>query len=482
VERPYSIDSSVLCVDFDGTLTPCDTLNECIVFVLKRRPWLIFLVAYWLFLGIAEFKSRLANAAMGGLRIDLFPLRPEVVALIETLRAQGKQIVLATATHRALLDPIIAGGMFDQVFATEGGINLKAAAKAECLTRAFPSGFAYIGDSRADLAVWRAAREAFSVGLSSITRRAALAEGLKLRELPLAPSTGTFRLVFSAMRLHQWSKNLLIFVPIALIINNIGWVDVNNFAISFIGFCLLTSGTYLVNDLFDLESDRRHVSKRFRALAAGRLSIPIGIGLGVLLISTGLMCGALVSNTVAGVETTYLALTLLYSFQLKRMAIIDVFTIALLFTLRLGAGAACISTPLSHWLLLFSGFFFTSLALMKRFTEIIALAHNTELPGRGYTSVDRDMILTFGVGFGIGSLIIFSLYVADMTSNGGQYHSPQLLWPSVVLLGFWIMRMWLKASRNEMTDDPIIFALRDRVSIITGAATALCIVVAQVLG
>jgi hypothetical protein len=164
------------------------------------------------------------------------------------------------------------------------------------------------------------------------------------------------------------------------------------------------------------------------------------------------------------------------------MAIIDVFTIALLFTLRLGAGAACISTPLSHWLLLFSGFFFTSLALMKRFTEIIALAHNTELPGRGYTSVDRDMILTFGVGFGIGSLIIFSLYVADMTSNGGQYHSPQLLWPSVVLLGFWIMRMWLKASRNEMTDDPIIFALRDRVSIITGAATALCIVVAQVLG
>jgi 4-hydroxybenzoate polyprenyltransferase len=284
------------------------------------------------------------------------------------------------------------------------------------------------------------------------------------------------------MRLHQWSKNLLIFVPIALIINNIGWVDVNNFAISFIGFCLLTSGTYLVNDLFDLESDRRHVSKRFRALAAGRLSIPIGIGLGVLLISTGLMCGALVSNTVAGVETTYLALTLLYSFQLKRMAIIDVFTIALLFTLRLGAGAACISTPLSHWLLLFSGFFFTSLALMKRFTEIIALAHNTELPGRGYTSVDRDMILTFGVGFGIGSLIIFSLYVADMTSNGGQYHSPQLLWPSVVLLGFWIMRMWLKASRNEMTDDPIIFALRDRVSIITGAATALCIVVAQVLG
>lgn len=469
----------MLCVDLDGTLTPTDTLHECLVAVLRHRPWLIFWLPFWLRRGRVHLKNMLAGLVGDRLRMDLFPRKPEVLRLIDAARAHGRRVELISATHQDLLNSLNDDALFDVVHGSRDGINLKGKAKAELLQSLHPDGFAYIGDSSADVPVWCAAKDPLGVGLSTATRRKANAAGLKVREI--SRRNGWIRPLLKAMRPHQWAKNLLVFVSLGLAVHNVTAEVVLRFLQAFGAFCLLTSGTYIVNDLADLAADREHRHKRFRSLASGDLPIAIGLLASPVLIGGGLVLAFLADPRMAATLLVYLCLTLTYSFSLKRLPLVDVVTISTLFTSRIVAGAFGYDAPLSHWLLIFSLFFFTSLALMKRSAEIMQLGENgAKIAGRGYIAADRHFVFSMGTSFGVAALIIFALYISDVSQTVAQYRWPELLWLVLGMLGFWMMRMWFKTSRGEMDDDPILFAVRDRGSLALGALTLCVIILAQI--
>jgi 4-hydroxybenzoate polyprenyltransferase len=475
---PFTIHSAVLCVDFDGTLTPTDSLYECLALAIRRRPWCVFLLPFWLLRGRAYLKERLFAAA-AGLRVDLFPRNPAVAELIAAARAQGRTVELVSAAHvdllRELKDPDFAA-----VLGSEGGFNLKGPAKAAFLAERHTQGFAYVGDSAADIAVWQVAAERFGVGLSSGVRRKLVRSGLSVEEL--APRKSRLHALWRAMRPHQWVKNLLVFVTLALGLHNVTDAVIGRFVATFFAFCLLTSGTYIVNDLTDLAADRQHPRKRFRPLASGALPIPLGIPAALALIVGGLAIAFATGLHIAASLLVYLALTFVYSFGLKRLPIVDVLAVATLFTARIVAGAFGYDGPVSTWIIVFSLFLFTSLALMKRTVETGALGGlgTTEISGRGYRVGDHAFLMTSGIAFGIGAVIIFSLYASEMVSTGLQYRSPDVLWVAVGMLSYWVLRMWLMTTRGEMNEDPILFAVRDRVSIGLGVTIFVVAVLAQV--
>ena len=473
------IEAPVLCVDLDGTFVCTDTLYECLALVLRYRLWLFLLLPFWLMRGRERLKKRLADVVGDQLHMELFPRRAEVVRLIEMARAHGRQVELVSATHRDLLRTFEVDGLFDAIRGSGDGVNLKGSAKAALLQSLHPDGFAYVGDSSADLPVWRAAETGLGVGLSARTRRSAAAAGIEVHEI--ARRTSWLRPLVKAMRIHQWAKNLLVFVSLGLALHNVTSGVVLRFIEAFGSFCVLTSGTYILNDLFDLAADRQHRRKRFRPLASGLLPIPVGGFAAILLIGAGLLAALLADPHIALVLLTYLVLTLAYSFGLKRLALVDVLTISSLFTARIVAGAFGYGVPLSPWLLIFSLFFFTSLALMKRSAELAQLEPGRKVAGRGYRAADGPFLLAMGTACSIGALIVFALYVSDVSMVTAQYKSPEILWVALGVLGFWTMRMWLLTTRGEMDDDPILFAVRDRPSVLLGIFTLAIAILAQLL-
>lgn len=477
----YTIESPVLCVDFDETFILVDSLHECVVAVLRVRPWIFFLLPIWLLGGRENLKRRLAEMAGAQLRSDLFPRRPETLALIAAAKAQGRRVELVSAAHQDLLDRACQDAGFDAIFGTSDGVNLKGGRKAKFLAERHPGGFAYVGDSRADLPVWQAATERFAVGISASTRRRIRAAGLQVREI--APRRATGRALIRAMRPHQWAKNLLIFVTLGLALENVTQLVLLKFAAAFVAFCIMTSGTYLINDLTDIIADRLHPRKRARPLASGALSIAVAVPTAVLLVGAGLVLAFAASLNIGLTLLAYAVLTLAYSMGLKRFAIVDVLIVAILFTTRIIAGAFAYETPISEWILVFSLFFFTSLAFMKRVVEIGALspAGSAEIAGRGYRLRDEPFLLATGVAFGVAALVIFSLYISEASRSFSQYRGPEILWVGLGLMGYWMMHLWLRASRKEMHDDPILFAIRDPVSLGLGAAVFLAAVLAQIL-
>jgi 4-hydroxybenzoate polyprenyltransferase/phosphoserine phosphatase len=473
------ITAPVLCVDLDGTFTPTDTLYECFAVVLWHRPWLLLWVPFWLLNGREHLKQKLATLVQDRLRIDLFPRRAEVVRLIETARAHGRVVELVSATHQDLLAILNTDGLFDAVRGSGTGTNLKGETKAALLKSLHPDGFAYVGDSAADLPVWRAAETALGAGLSSSTRRKAAGAGLQVREITRRGSA--IKPLLKAMRMHQWAKNVLVFVSLGLSLHNINATVVLRFVETFCAFCMLTSGTYIFNDLVDLAADRQHKRKRLRPLASGALPIAIGAPVAILLVLAGLLSAFLAEPYIALVLAGYLVLTMAYSFGLKRMALVDVLTISSLFTARIVAGAFGYAAPLSPWLLIFSLFFFTSLALMKRAAEVVHAPPGKKIAGRGYHTEDGPFLFSMGTACSVGALIVFALYISDASTLMLQYKTPAILWAALGVLGFWTMRMWLKTTRGEMDDDPILFAVRDRPSLLLGAITLAVSVLAQLV-
>jgi 4-hydroxybenzoate polyprenyltransferase len=403
------------------------------------------------------------------------------VALIESARAQGRRVELVSAAHDDLLRRWGGDIGFDAIFGSHDGVNLKGPAKARFLADRHPDGFAYVGDSAADLPVWRVAHERFGVELGSSVRRRLARENLPIHEL--IASRSWLPALLREMRPHQWAKNLLVFVSLGLDLENVTRVVIAHFAMTFVAFCMVTSGTYFLNDLTDLASDRLHPRKRFRPLASGALPISIGIPASVALMAGGLGLAVATSLHIGASVAAYLALTVAYSFGLKRVAILDVLTIATLFTIRIIAGAFGYEGPVSRWIIAFSLFLFTSLALMKRAAETATLKERATkvVAGRAYRAGDYNFLITSGLAFGVGAVIVFSLYVSEMVSGRQQYESPEALWLATGVLGYWILHMWLKTARDEMHDDPILYAVRDRVSLAMGAAIFLIAVLAQIL-
>jgi 4-hydroxybenzoate polyprenyltransferase len=452
----------------DGTLLRSDMLLESVLVFVRAHPLRCYRLLGWLARGKAVLKEKLAAAV----KIDpgQLPYNTNVLNLLASERQKGRHIALATASHRRLAEQVAEHlGGFDEIFATENGHNLSATAKRNALVERYGErAFDYIGNARDDLPVWLAANRAYVVDASPRIERLARAQG-NVEQVLRSPTPG-LRVWLKALRAHQWLKNLLLFTPLLAshnLMNGMLWQA----TLAFVLFCLCASSVYLTNDLLDLPDDRRHATKRFRPLAAGTLPLWYGVA-----ISPVLQCVAFgVALTClpwkfAAVLAIYYPITLGYSFVFKRMMVIDVIVLAGLYTLRIFAGAMACELSVSFWMLAFSIFLFLSLAFVKRYVELSAMkrcGHTEKTHGRGYYPSDLKMISALGAASGYQAVTVLALYLHDPATLV-LYRHPLWIWGACVLLLFWITRIWMLAHRGEMHDDPVVFAIRDRASLITG--------------
>jgi len=463
-----------ICVDLDGTLVRTDTLVEG---VLALGPGRRLIQALVLLAGPrATFKAFVAREA----DIDpaLLPYNEELLAWLRDQKANGRRLVLATAADLRIAHAVAEHlGLFDEIIASNGVENNKGVTKAKKLAQRFGQGsFTYVGDTRADLPVWREAASAVIVnapaGVTAAARRLVTVEA----EIDDRPSVA--RAALRAMRPYQWVKNLLVFVPIVTA-HALGefsaWIGA---AAMFLAFCAAASGIYLINDLSDLSSDRRHPRKRHRPLASGALSILAGAALATALLAVGFALGMAAGGL--SVILVYVALSLGYSLKLKEMPLVDVFILAALYTIRLIGGGIATGHTLTLWLLGFSGFVFLSLALVKRVEELRALQDG--LPGlsahrRGYYASDLAILQLFGCSASFSSCIVLALFVQDQVV--AQHAASTFLWGIVPLLLFWQCRLWLSTVRGYMHDDPIVYAASDWVSWLVAMASAAILTLAS---
>ncbi|MGC9987910.1 MAG: UbiA family prenyltransferase [Terriglobales bacterium] len=471
--RPAKAISPVLCVDLDGTLIRGNALWESVLVLFRTHPVALLLVPIWLLSGRAAFKRYLS--ARVHLNPACLPYRQEVLALLRQEKAEGRRIALTTAADRAVAESVSRHlGLFDEVHASDGKVNLKGAVKAAFLAQHFAdTGFEYVGDSAADVEVWRSARAAYVVGPKARAEQAASVTTLKGTILESEVSLrASFHTWITALRGHHWAKNLLLFLPL-LLSHNLAFKSIVRTSVGFALYGLCASGLYILNDLLDLHSDREHPWKKERPFAAGDISIPEGLLASLLLLSVAIGTGFLLDTQFGLVLLGYSALTMVYSLYLKKIALLDVFVLSSFYSFRILAGALISATPLSQWFLAFSMFFFLSLAMAKRYSELV---HARDLvasgnSGRGYHTGDRELLLSLGTGSSFSAVVIFSLYVHSPEVRL-LYTSPEFLFLLCPIVLYWLSRTWLLAHRGELKEDPVTLAIRDPVSYGVALASA----------
>lgn len=464
-----------LVVDLDGTLILSDMLHETAIGAVKNSPQSFFAIPFWLAQGKARLKRELAQRA--GDPSATVPVNEELLELLKVERASGRRLVLCTASDRSIAHRFAERfGIFDEVMASDGHENLSGHSKAAALVERFGKGaFDYAGNSSADLPVWQVAHSAWVVNASNAVRRRARRLCAVERELEARP-TGV-AVLLKALRAHQWLKNLLLFVPLLAahrLTDPLDWIKM---ALAFLAFSLCASAVYIANDILDLESDREHPRKRHRPFASGRLSIVQGVVMAPILVVCSTLVAVNVSKSFAGWLSIYFLLTCAYSMGLKRAIVMDCIALAMLYTLRIVAGGAAVGQPLSFWLLAFSVFLFLSLAFVKRYAELEVqlLKGKRKAHGRGYYTSDAPLVQGMGLASGYASSMVLALYLnSDAVSK--LYKTPEAMWAAVPVLLFWVNWMWVKAHRGEMHDDPLVFAVKDRASLIAGMVFALVLV------
>lgn len=463
-----------LVVDLDGTLVVTDTLFESALSLIRQRPFSILSFLVWLVRGKAVLKSEIASRFK--LDAGSLPYRADLVEYLRRERAAGRKLVLATAAYKGTAYSAAAHlDLFDEVLSSTESVNLKGTLKRDELIKRFGlRGFDYVGDSTADLPVWEACRIGHVAGHLNGLPPAALKAGAQEGER-FAGRPSNLRTWVRAMRAYQWVKNLLVVAP-ALLNHHVDGEVLKALVITFLGFSFVASGTYIANDLFDLEADRRHPRKSKRPLASGEVSITQGILLSAGLLTAGFLLGVTVGKELVACLAVYLALTFLYSSFLKGKPIIDVIALAMLYTLRVYAGGLVTRAYVSPWLFQFSIFLFLSLAFIKRYSELrrSRLDRRLDAPGRGYRVLDLSIISQAGIGSGLMAGLVLALYVNEPGIEK-IYPRPQMLWGVCPLFVYWIIRAWLIAHRGNMSDDPILFAFRDRVSYLVGLLIVICV-------
>lgn len=457
-----------LVIDLDGTLVRSDVFLESALALVARKPSAVLELIGWATRGRAELKRRVADCV--ALDAATLHYEPQLVAMAREARAAGREVVLATAAAESHANAVAAyTGLFDRVLATGDGRNLSARHKAEALTALYgEQGFDYAGNARADARVWRAARHAIVVnplpGATAVARESGRTVDVIDERPPLLHTLPQL------LRVHQWAKNLLVFVPLVTAHQLDNVAGIGHALTAFVALCLVASAVYIANDALDLPFDRAHPSKRFRPLAAGAFPLAYALVVALVAFLAGLAIAAAVSLPFVGMVAAYFALTLGYSLSWKRVPILDVLVLSLLYTVRVLAGAVAVPVPASFWLLAFSSFLFLSLAMLKRYVEIggMADAGAPAAAGRGYAREDAQMIATLGTAAGLVSVLVLALYIQS-PAVAILYRTPELLWSLGLVLLYWILRIWLLAHRGEVHDDPVVFALTDRPSLVVAA-------------
>ena len=473
------LDPLPLVIDLDGTLTPIDTLHESFFKGLQTSPRATVSAVLSLGEGKGAFKSALADLAIPA--VATLPFRSEVLEIIRVARAQGRKVVLATGAHRRIAEAVAEHlGTFDEVLSTgDGGANFVGTAKAAGLQERFgKKGFDYVGDSSTDIEVWKAARTGYCVGSSKRFRRFHAQVGATLLHLPKLDQT---KPVWKILRPHQWSKNFLVFLPIATDHRLFDLAPMIQGAIAFLAFCMAASMVYVLNDLVDRESDRKNPSKATRPIASGTLSIPGAFLLAATLASAlALTCWFLPWQASAAI-VVYLIANVVYSLHVKRRLLADVFLLAFMYVWRIETGSLASGIVASTWLLAFSGFLFLSLAFAKRYAEVARLEERgmSNAAGRAWKIEDTLPLAVSGIGCGVSGSIILSLYVTGESFANHYHNAPVTMLLSPLFL-YWIIRIWVQACRLELHEDPITFAAKDKISYLVAATGVGILLVAMV--
>lgn len=466
---PAPADDVPLVIDLDGTLLRGDVLHESALRLLADRPWAAGRFPGWLLKGKAHLKRQIADRVE--LDVETLPVHAEVLAWARAQSRAGRRLVLCSASDAKFVHQVAEHlGLFDEVIASDGITNVSAERKAQALVRRFGAkGFDYAGNSTDDLPVWAAARRAIVVGAGTGLR--AKAERIATVERHFERPQSGLRVWRKALRLHQWAKNLLVFLPLLASHRFMELPLLAATCLGFLAFGLCASSVYILNDLMDLPSDRRHARKRERPFASGALSPGAGLAVGVLLLVAAFSLGWLAAPAFDAWLAVYLGLTLYYTFVLKRKILVDALALAALYTLRILAGGAAATIWPGFWLLAFSLFLFLSLAFVKRYSELKGVLDDggDRTHGRDYVISDLPLIETLGVVAGFSSVQVMALYI-NGESITRLYPHQNIVWLTVPTLLYWIARMWVKAHRGEMHDDPVVFAVSDRLSLLSIAA------------
>jgi 4-hydroxybenzoate polyprenyltransferase/phosphoserine phosphatase len=472
-----------LCVDLDGTLVKSDTLVDSALALARHHPADLLKLPGWLFQGKAALKQHLTAAVT--LDVAHLPYNRQLLQYLEQQHATGRPIYLATAADTVLAQRIADHlGLFTGVLASDGALNLAGHNKLAAFRQRFGDDFSYIGNASPDLPLLQVCREPMVANPTPALRaglRAAKVTPVRVFHEQASP----LRAWVKALRLHQWAKNVLIFVPL-LLAHTLARGLVAGTFVAFISFGLCASATYIVNDLLDLDADRQHPRKRRRPFASGDLSAISGIVVVLLFLVASFILAMLVPHVIGALSpqfmylikphyfllwlSIYLVTTLAYSLRLKRSVLVDVIILSGLYTIRIIAGSAASGIAVSTWLGSFSIFFFLSLAFVKRFAELESLrARGGETPkGRGYHVSDIEQLRSFGTASGYASVVVFTLYISNLDA-ANLYQHTRRLWLLVPVLLLWLSRLWLLASRGQLDEDPVVYAVTDKRSLLLGA-------------
>lgn len=474
LETPASA-ATALCVDLDGSLVRSDTLIDSLLVMARRKPVRLLRLPLVVLRGKAAFKAWVTDAV--ALDVSCLPYNRPLLNYLQQQHDAGRAIYLATGADERLAQRIAAHlGIFSGVLGSDGAVNLTAHNKLDRLRGFLKSqDFAYVGNATADLPLLAASSEPMVANPTAGLRLRLKTRGIHPAQSFVEPAQ-PLRALLKATRLHQWAKNLLIFLPLLLAHKAGDFPLLLRTLIAFLSFSLTASATYIVNDLLDIEADRRHPRKRLRPFAAGTLPVSAGLAISGLFLALALAGTQFLPASFSLWLLLYLAATLSYSLYLKRMPLVDVLLLSGLYTMRLITGSAATGIVISHWLAGFSIFLFLSLAFVKRFAELENLRASDKPPrnGRGYMIADLEQLRAFGTSCAFASAIVLANYISsrDVTV---LYNQSGRLWLMVPLLILWLCRVWLLASRGELNEDPVVFAITDKMSLLLGVATVLVV-------
>ena len=472
-----------LCVDLDGTLVKSDTLVDSVLVIARQRPGLLVKIPGWIGQGKASFKQHVTSSVE--LDVEHLPYNQPLLEWLLQEHATGRAIYLATAADRHLAERVAAHlGIFAGVLASDGATNLAGGNKLAAFRAQFGDTFCYIGNASPDTELLKACESPMvanpTKALTGALRRANVTPVRTFDD-----RTPVVKSWLKAVRLHQWAKNTLIFVPL-LLAHAWNAAAIAAATLAFLSFGLCASATYIINDLLDIEADRKHPRKRRRPFASGDISAFSGVAAVGLMMIASVVLALYVPHLFAAVPggyplekpyrflewlALYTATTLAYSFYLKRKLLLDVFVLSGLYTIRILAGSAATGVPVSTWLAGFSVFFFLSLAFVKRFSELEGLRERggSSTNGRGYWVGDLEQLRSLGTGAAYAAVVVMTLYISNPETTRLYEHTTRL-WLVVPVLLLWLSQVWMLASRGEMHDDPVVWAITSKRSLLMGVA------------
>lgn len=466
-----------LCVDLDGTLVKSDTLVDSLLVLARNRPALLFQLPGAVMRGKAAFKAFVTSHVE--LDVAHLPYNRKVLHFLQREHTRGRELYLATGADVRLAERVANHlGIFSGVLGSDGTTNLTGEKKLAILRSRFGhDGFSYIGNSTADLPLLADASEKLLANPSAALRGSMRSRGIVPSQV-FEERANTVRSLIKALRPHQWAKNLLIILP-PLLAHDRSLPVLGKALLAFVCFCCTASATYLINDLLDIDADRRSSRKRTRPFASGDLAPAIGLILSAVLLSVGVLLARALPLEFLSWLALYIASTFAYSLYLKRVALLDVLVLSGLYTVRILAGGAATNTPISHWLAGFAIFLFFSLAIVKRFAELeqIRLTGKQLKNGRGYLMTDVEQMRAFGTASAFAAVVVFANYISSQDVTRLYSHSTYL-WLIVPFMIFWTSRVWLLASRGELNEDPVAFALTDLPSLLMGVCVLVIVLLA----